>query len=133
MATPEGNDVDRTLGVLAALVTAELPYHARTPIGPSAILMAGMPRRSMGIDSIQPEPASMDAFSSSVMRPSRSFTRSSNGVCEFLYGASAGTAVCPESEAAASSQLTMKRRVRRLRGIFWLQRPTDAMSGSREW
>src|SRR5580704_17934246 len=91
MATPEGNDVDRTLGVLAALVTAELPYHARTPRGPSAILMAGIPSRSIGMDSIQPEPASIDAFSSNVMRPTRSFTRSSTGRVAFLYGASAGT------------------------------------------
>ena len=71
-------------GVLAALVMAELPYQDRTPMGPSAILMAGMPRRSMGLDSIQPEPASMEAFSSRVMRPRRSLTRSSTAVEGFL-------------------------------------------------
>src|SRR5579863_7178323 len=108
MATPEGNDVDRTLGVLAALVTAELPYHARTPRGPSAILMAGMPSRSMGMDSIHPEPASMEAFSSSVMRPSRSVTRCSTGVLGFLYGALAGTTVWAEPGATIRRQETKR-------------------------
>ena len=42
---------------------AELPAHERTPMGPSAILMDGIPRRSLGADSIQPEPESMAAFS----------------------------------------------------------------------
>ena len=44
----------------------------------------------MGADSIQPEPESMVAFSSSVMRPSRSATRWSTGKLAFLYGASLG-------------------------------------------
>ena len=69
----------------AALVTAEEPVQLRTPIGPSAILIAGMPRRSMGELSIQPEPASMRAFSAAVMRPRRSSTRFSTGSCGFLY------------------------------------------------
>ena len=79
MATPEGNDVVSTFtGALAALVIAELPAHDRTPMGPSAILIAGIPSRSMGADSIQPDPESMVAFSSRVMRFSRSATRCSD-------------------------------------------------------
>ena len=77
---PEGNAVVSTfIGLVEELVIAELPIHERTPIGPSAILIAGMPSRSIGADSIQPDPDSIVAFSSSVMRLSRSATRWSSG------------------------------------------------------
>jgi len=84
MHTPSGKEVASILTeALADDVTAELPIHERTPIGPSAILMAGIPRRGMGVDSIHPEPASMEAFSCGVMRESRSATRCSMGSATF--------------------------------------------------
>ena len=85
MATPEGNEVDCTFsGEPGRPVIAELPAQERTPSGPSAILIAGIPRRGIGVDSIQPEPASIDAFSSRVIRFSRSATRLSTGRRAFL-------------------------------------------------
>ena len=72
-----GKAVLVTRSAFEPLVTAELPCHDRTPMGPSAILMAGMPRRALGWLSIHPEPASMTAFSSVVMRCNRSATRAS--------------------------------------------------------
>ncbi len=72
-------------GALVAEVMAELPSQERTPRGPSAILMAGMPRRATGMDSIHPEPASMEISSSRVMRESRlGDIACSTGRAEFL-------------------------------------------------
>src|SRR5689334_25343864 len=62
IAIPAGNDVARPFAALV-LVEAEEPAQLRTPIGPSAILIAGMPRRALGWLSIQPEPASIAARS----------------------------------------------------------------------
>ena len=85
MATPEGNDVDCTFsGEPGSPVIEELPAHERTPRGPSAILIAGIPKRGIGIDSIHPEPATIDAFSSIVMRLSRSAARFSAERLAFL-------------------------------------------------
>ena len=85
MATPDGKRVESTFsGEPGRPVIAELPAQERTPSGPSAILIAGIPSRGIGVDSIQPEPASIDAFSSSVMRFSRSATRLSAGRRAFL-------------------------------------------------
>src|SRR3569833_2236767 len=75
IATPEGKDVEVIFGAEAEFVIAELPIHERTPRGPSAILIARIPRRGIEADSIQPEPASIVAFSSRVLRLSRSATR----------------------------------------------------------
>ena len=124
MATPEGNEVEVIFGSLAALVIAELPIQERTPMGPSAILMAGMPRRSIGADSIQPEPASMVAFSSSVMRLSRSATRWSTGNDAFLYAASVAAGVDVVCEERWGTRAIEKDRrgiaMRRLRGFIVL-------------
>ena len=51
---------------------------------PSAILIAGIPSRTIGADSIQPDPESIVAFSSRVIRLSRSVTRVSTGNAAFL-------------------------------------------------
>jgi hypothetical protein len=58
----------------STLVTAEEPVQFLIPIGPSAILIAGIPSLGMGVLSIQPDPLNIAAFSSSVIRPSRSDT-----------------------------------------------------------
>ena len=84
MPIPAGNAVDMTGAVAAALVVAEEPAQLRTPIGPSAILMAGMPRRALEWLSIQPAPLSISALSRGVMRPRRSATRGSTGSFGFL-------------------------------------------------
>jgi hypothetical protein len=76
--------VNTFTGLDAEFVMAELPAHERTPIGPSAILIAGIPSRSIGADSIHPDPESMVAFSSKVMLLSRSETRFSTGRDVFL-------------------------------------------------
>ena len=69
---------------LGAFVCAEGPVQFRVPSGPSAILIAGIPSRGIAADSIHDCPASSVAFSSSVIRLSRSFTRSSAGSFAFL-------------------------------------------------
>src|ERR1700677_1668573 len=55
-----------------ALVIAELPRQDLIPIGPSAILIGGIPSRGMAALSIHPAPLNMLALSSSVMRLRRS-------------------------------------------------------------
>src|SRR3954463_13363261 len=124
MVTPEGKEVEVIFGAVAELVIAELPIQERTPIGPSAILIPGIPRRGMEADSIQPEPASMVAFSSSVMRWSRSATRWSTGREEFLYGApvvDSGCGFCDRSGVAAGIERNKRAivtcRVRNFMGI----------------
>src|ERR1700679_3040840 len=115
MAMPEGNAVESTFtGFAAAFVTAELPAHDRTPNGPSAILIAGIPSRSIGMDSIQPDPASIEAFSSSVMRLSRSATRCSTGVAGFLYGALAETGACAGSSTAETTAAKKQMEIRHI-------------------
>src|SRR5579863_9536039 len=115
IATPEGNEVVSTLtGFVEELVIAELPVQERTPIGPSAILIAGMPRRGMGADSIQPEPESMVAFSSRVMRLRRSCTRWSTGRDVSLSGDVAGEvgAVCAGANTTNKKENTSDARQR---------------------
>jgi hypothetical protein len=78
----------------STLVTADEPVQRRMPMGPSAILICGMPRRGTPVLSIQPEPASMATFSSSVMRDNASATLCATGRLAFLYGAEASTPLC---------------------------------------
>src|ERR1700733_8809456 len=65
-AIPDGNAVLVIFGNLesAALVSAEGPYHARTPAGPSAILIDGIPSGGMATVSIQFAPLNNETFSS---------------------------------------------------------------------
>src|SRR5689334_19687127 len=113
MAMPAGNAVDVTGFVLVELVMADEPVQFRTPIGPSAILIAGIPRRATGLLSIQPLPLSISAFSSGVMRLSRSSTRCSTGALEFLYSGGAespfwlratGATLQPKASTAAAGR-----------------------------
>src|SRR6202000_2925266 len=83
------------------------------PKGPSDILMDGIPNRSLGTLCIQSAPASMAAFSSTVIRLSRSCTRWSTGRLGFLYGALAGTL-----GAWATPEMTAKQSARRERSFF---------------
>ena len=84
-AAPDGNAVATTVGSAAdSSVLSSRECQLRTPSGPSLILMAGIPRRSLGTVSIQLRPDSMAAFSSALMRPSRSWTRCSTGTDGFL-------------------------------------------------
>src|SRR6266700_6844154 len=126
IATPEGNDVVSTFtGFEDELVIAELPAQERTPVGPSAILIAGIPNRAIGADSIHPEPESIVAFSSSVMRLNRSATRFSTGSAAFLYGAFAGTAACSELCAwrcaadSGTNEIRMARQGNTVRRMDW--------------
>src|ERR1700759_130469 len=126
IATPDGNDVVSTLTAFAdELVIAELPAQERTPMGPSAIFIEGMPRRWIAADSIQPEPASMVAFSLSVIRFSKSCTRWSIWSAVFLYGGpvcdAAGEAFCAQRNKAlsAAKQSSDEKHERKAQRMDW--------------
>jgi hypothetical protein len=63
---------------------AASPRVERTPFGPSAKRIAGMPRRGNAVVEKLSAPATSAAFSFSVRRTSRSVTRCSSAAAEFL-------------------------------------------------
>src|ERR1700723_2438724 len=65
IAIPEGKAVLVILGnfEFAALVSAEGPYQARIPAGPSAILIDGIPNRGIATVCIQLAPFNSETFS----------------------------------------------------------------------